>query len=377
MKEKYKRLALLGKGATAKVYLVEDAESGKRYAMKVCENKELLRKEARMLRGLTQGDVAGEENLIKEDKITGDRDVVEERETMGGELKKVYFPAFVEYLEGDNALVMEYLEGKDLQTVLDEAQGRQESERQQQGKAPGQQGKGQWHLWGRASGEKHGMVKRYLEPGEAVYIMGEVLCALEQLHTQSPTVIYRDLKPANIMLCRDGSVKLIDLGAACVDFMESAGIAGHAESPMRPEMSQESNGSVITRAGTYGYAAPEQFWEGAAVDRTCDIYSAGKVFAYLITGKNPAEPPYDMENFCRGLGRIEAGFMEVLERSLAVAPQARYETAAQMWQAILRAAETNGKGRTGRCPRKRGHRRSKSTRTYEKCIWRSEYRRIF
>ena len=80
----------------------------------------------------------------------------------------------------------------------------------------------------------------------------------------------------------------------------------------------------MTRAGTYGYAAPEQFWPGVIPDVTCDIYAAGKVLAYLVSGKNPAEPPYDVEQFCKELQEIPQDWLEIIERSLMPEPQARY-----------------------------------------------------
>lgn len=280
MQEKYKKIALLGKGATAKVFLVQEAVSGKKYAMKVCENKELAVEEAKILQSVA-------------DKGGG------------------RFPAFIEYLEEEGALIMEYLEGKDLQTLLDK-------------------------------GER-------LEPGEVLYIMEGILRALHLLHTQTPPIIYRDLKPANIMLCKDGRVCLIDLGAA---------------------WRETDAGNKNYKAGTYGYAAPEQFWEGARPGKVWDIYGAGKVFSYLLSGKNPAEPPYDVKQFCKTLKKLPAAFVQILERSLSLEPQARYADCESMWQEIYRASlEENKK----RMPQKRG----KNTRIYQKCIWKSEYQRIF
>ncbi len=319
----YKKLSLLGKGATAEVYLVEDVVSRGRYAMKISENRELLRKEAWILYMLTAP--------AKEEGAGAVEELAEERV----DLKACkYFPEFVAFLPEENALVMEYLEGQDLQSVL-----------------------------------SRGL---RLELGEVIYIMGEVLRALEALHMHRPAIVYRDLKPANIMLCRDGSVRLIDLGATCFgdagELMETE--AGPVEDGGSMTEGENAREVIVTRAGTYGYAAPEQFWEGAEISKSCDIYSAGKVFAYLLTGKNPAEPPYDVENFCRGICGKQAAFMEVLERSLALSPQARYETAEEMWRAIQRAYE-EGKNKAGR------PKQQKYVRIYEKCIWKSEYRRIF
>lgn len=322
--EEYKKKTLLGKGATAEVYLVEEVLSRRCFAMKISDNRELLQMEAGMLSKLT-GQVASAEKIWVEQEPK--ENLAEPTATLGKQGNNKYFPEFETYLPEKNILVMEYLEGRDLQSVLDR--------------------------------------DKNLEIGEVVYIIGEILQALKVLHEQIPPIVYRDVKPANIMLCRDGSVRLIDLGAACA-------IDNRYEEVIEGQSLEKDGFAGITRmrAGTYGYAAPEQFWEGARISVSCDLYSVGKVFAYLLTGKNPAEPPYDMENFCRGLCGKAASFMEVLERSLALSVQARYESAEEMWCAIQEAYASIRMG--GRYPK-----RQKTARIYEKCIWKSEYRRIF
>lgn len=290
LQEKYKKLALLGRGATAQVFLVEEPAGELRYAMKVCENRELLRMEAQMLEHVT--------------REAGDRR---------------YFPAFVAYLETENALVMEYLEGQNLQALLD-------------------------------CGVR-------FEAAEVLWMIRDVLQALEVLHEHG--MIYRDLKPANIMLCRDGHVRLIDLGAACYE-------GAKAEFDTDRSNTQKK----CLRAGTYGYAAPEQFWEGILPDKTCDIYSAGKVLAYLVSGKNPAEPPYDMEHYCKGLRKVSSELMDVIIRSLSFNPAGRYADCKQMRRALELAYD--------RMLKRRGvYRGRRRDIIYEKCIWKSEYRRIF
>lgn len=277
--EKYRKVALLGQGATAQVFLVVDGTGNRQYAMKVGKNKLILQQEARMLQ-----QVAGENS----------------------------FPEFVEYMKEENALIMEYLEGQNLQKLLNQGIRFEEEE-----------------IWG---------------------IMKEVLRALSILHRQKPGIVYRDLKPANIMLGKDGSIRLIDLGAACYVKGETGGISN--------------------KAGTYGYAAPEQFWEGVPSDITCDIYSAGKVLAYLVSGKNPLEPPYDMEHYCKRLKRVKPEIMEIISRSLSLNPAGRYENCTEMYRALDVAFHK-------KTERRRFFRRRRSTIIYEKCIWKSEYRRIF
>lgn len=99
------------------------------------------------------------------------------------------------------------------------------------------------------------------------------LCGvLRYLHSQQPNpIIYRDMKPSNIMLQPDGTLKLIDFGIA-------------------REYKQDSNGDT-TYVGTKGYAAPEQFGR-AQTDARTDIYGLGVTMYHLLTGKSPYEPPY-------------------------------------------------------------------------------------
>lgn len=94
----------------------------------------------------------------------------------------------------------------------------------------------------------------------------ELTEVLQYLHTQNPPVIYRDLKPSNIMIRPDGSIKLIDFGAA---------FSGKQE--------LEGDGMI---AGTPGYAAPEQWRDGRA-GKTSDIYALGAVLHEMLTGISP------------------------------------------------------------------------------------------
>ncbi len=279
MENRYKEIRKLGEGASAQVYLVEEISTGKVYALKKSEKSGLLQQEAQILERLTESG----------------------------------FPKIKEYT--GNCLVMEYIEGKNLQELLEE-------------------------------GKRFSMK-------EIRYLMEEILRLLHILHKQEPPMIYRDLKPANIMLGRNGKVYLIDFGAVYSRDIED-----------RVERSQ----GVL--AGTYGYAAPEQFWNGVVPGIQCDIYAAGKVLAYLLSGKNPAVPPYDMESYCRGLKRVPTEFLMIIERSLATNPWARYETSESMRRDLRLAYEAFSRKRLFKLHKKVPH-------EYIKCIWLSEYRRIF
>lgn len=96
--------------------------------------------------------------------------------------------------------------------------------------------------------------------------------ALLYLHSLEPNpIIYRDMKPSNIILTGSGRLKLIDFGIA-------------------REYKSQSEGDTVY-IGTRGYAAPEQFGTGQT-SAASDIYSLGVTLHHLLTGKNPMEPPF-------------------------------------------------------------------------------------
>lgn len=106
-------------------------------------------------------------------------------------------------------------------------------------------------------------------PVGQVISIGRALCdVLGYLHVQDPPIIFRDIKPANIMLKKDGGIALIDFGIA---------------RRYRPER-QRDTGPL----GSPGYAAPEQYGREQSSPRT-DIYGLGMTLQTLLTGKEPLE----------------------------------------------------------------------------------------
>lgn len=133
------------------------------------------------------------------------------------------------------------------------------------------------------------------------------LCGvLRYLHGQQPhPIIYRDMKPANIMLQPDGSLKLIDFGIA-------------------REYKQESNADT-TYIGTKGYAAPEQFGK-AQTDARTDIYALGVTMYHLLTGKSPYEPPYQFVPVRQLVPELSHGIEYILSKCIQSEPADRYQT---------------------------------------------------
>jgi serine/threonine protein kinase len=137
--------------------------------------------------------------------------------------------------------------------------------------------------------------------------------ALGLQHAHAAGLIHRDVKPSNLMINRNGIVKLLDLG-----------LARFEESDV--DLTQGK------KLGTLAYVAPEQATDSHAVDARADIYSLGVTFYLALTGRSPkpgngigdAVPP-DLEdtiNFDR--------IMTVLRRMTAQAPAERYQSAAEV-----------------------------------------------
>ncbi len=100
---------------------------------------------------------------------------------------------------------------------------------------------------------------------EAVRIGTEILEVLEYLHERDIPVIYRDLKPANVMLRPDGHISLIDFGACRL-------------------MEKEAGGDTLN-LGTNGFAAPEQYGNLGQTDPRTDIYCFGRTLLQLAGGR--------------------------------------------------------------------------------------------
>lgn len=134
----------------------------------------------------------------------------------------------------------------------------------------------------------------------------ELCGVLGYLHTQRPNpIIYRDMKPSNIMLQPDGSLKLIDFGIA-------------------REYKEASSGDT-TYIGTKGYAAPEQFGR-AQTDARTDIYALGVTMYHLVTGKSPYEPPYQFVPVRQLDPALSRGMEYILNKCVQPEPAGRYQS---------------------------------------------------
>ena len=250
---KYKILNEIGRGGMSTVYLAINEKANKPWAVKE------VRKNGISNRELVKQSLMVEINLLKKLKHKG-------------------LPSIVDIIDQqDNYLiVMDYIEGITLENIMQE----------------------------------EGM-----QPQEKVVDWAIQLCdVLQYLHTRKPAIIYRDMKPSNIMLRSDGSVVLIDFGTAR-EFKER-----HVED--------------TTCLGTQGYAAPEQFGGMGQTDERTDIYSLGATMYRLVTGHNPSEPPYEMYPITHWNPRLSTGLEGIIAKCTSKDPKSRYQSVQEVRYAL-------------------------------------------
>src|SRR5438552_10467512 len=137
---------------------------------------------------------------------------------------------------------------------------------------------------------------------------------LQYLHSRPKPIIYRDLKPANLMIDGNtGRVMLIDFGIA-------------------RWVTQQEKG--VTAVGTMGYAPPELF--GGRVEPASDVYSLGATMFHLITGADPQDNPLLIFDFAKNPSprqiapSISTEMEHILMRAVEYKPEDRFRTAGEL-----------------------------------------------
>jgi serine/threonine protein kinase len=134
---------------------------------------------------------------------------------------------------------------------------------------------------------------RLAEP-RVIDIALQILDTLAYLHGLEPPVIYRDLKPSNVMMMTNGQAKLIDFG-----------IARH----FQPEQH-------ATMIGTQGYAPPEQY--RGKVELRSDLYALGATMHHALSGRDPAnEAPFSFPPLGRLCSDVEPALARLVDDALA------------------------------------------------------------
>ena len=209
---RYKITRLLGGGGMGMVYLATD----QRLANRPCAIKEMV-----------------DHFIDQAQRIEANEYFAREADTLA-QLKHQAIPAITDRFELANRhyLVMEYVEGRNLEEEL------------------------------AVRGEP-------LPEGLVIDIARQLCDVLSYLHGLVPPIIYRDMKPSNVMLNSNGRVVLVDFGIARL-------------------FKAARKGTMI---GTLGFAPPEQYQ--GLVDPRSDIYSLGATLHYVLTGRDPEKfPPF-------------------------------------------------------------------------------------
>ncbi len=255
---KYRILSELGHGGMSTVYLVMNEKTNKLWAMKKIRKTDTT-----------------EHKLLKESLQV-------EIETLK-KLKHPNLPSVTEVIEQQDEylVVMDYIEGISLEKLLED--------------------------------------KGVLEEEQVVRYAIQLCDVLSYLHTRKPAIIYRDMKPSNIVLKPDGTVVLIDFGTAR-EFKQDA--------------LRDTN-----NLGTRGYAAPEQFGKRGQTDARTDIYCLGMTLYQLITAHNPGEPPYEIYPITRWNPKLSSGLEKIISKCIQKNPKDRFQSADELMAALLEYRE--------------------------------------
>lgn len=263
---RYRVVSILGQGGMGAVYLTEDQSLfGKRWALKEFVD--------------TFTNPADRANAIKQ---------FDQEARILVSLSHANLPHVADYFTegGRQYLVMEYVDGDPLATLLQASKGG-------------------------------------LSEAQVIGWAAQLCDVLEYLHGQKPQpVIFRDLKPANIMLAHNGQIKLIDFGIA--------------------RLFDVAKRTDTLKMGTVGYAPPEQYAGHGQTDARSDIYALGAALHHLLTGRDPSTQPFIFPA-CRTLKSTVSPVMEaVLARAVQLDPAQRFQSAAELRQALLGTSMKGG-----------------------------------
>lgn len=153
---------------------------------------------------------------------------------------------------------------------------------------------------------------------ETITIAMRLTKILTYIHDQG--IVYRDLKPDNVMIKPDGSVKLLDFGIA------------------RVYKSDQEKDTVIL--GTPGFAAPEQYGT-SQTDQRSDIYSLGALIHHALTGRDPREKPFDFDNPSTMGITISPAMENIIMKALSLKKENRYSSITEMEKDMKEAYSGN------------------------------------
>lgn len=249
---KYEILKEIGHGGMSTVYLAMDKNLNKQWAVK---------------------------EIRKNGNDANDLSVVNSLQAEADLMKKLDHPALPRIVDIINnaetiCIIMDYIEGETLEKIISE----------------------------------YGA-----QPEETVIGWAMQLCdALQYLHSQKPPIIYRDMKPANVMLNPEGNLKVIDFGIA--------------------REYKEKSLADTTTLGTRGYCPPEQY--GKQTDARSDIYALGMTMHHLLTGQDPRLPGYEYASIRQYRSELSSSLERIVDKCVAIDPENRYQSCSELMYAL-------------------------------------------
>lgn len=244
---KYEILKEIGRGGMSIVYLAMDKHLNKQWAVKEIRKKGNGKNDEIVINSLL-----AEANMMKK-------------------LDHPSLPRIVDIIDNGFTIyvVMDYIEGESLDKILNE----------------------------------YGA-----QPEDMVIGWAKQLCdALSYLHSQKPSIIYRDMKPANVMLKPEGNIKIIDFGIA--------------------REYKEQNLADTTVLGTKGYAPPEQY--SGQTDPRSDIFALGMTMHHLLTGVDPRNGEA-YASVRQWNPELSEGIEIIIDRCVEPAAENRYQSCADL-----------------------------------------------
>lgn len=263
LKDRYCIRKVLGEGAMSTVYLVEDMESP------------LTMRALKEMR----------EDFPDEKEKEEARALFHKEAELLHALSHEGLPAVTDFfdVEGSHYIVMEFVKGETLQAAFARRQAPYTLE-------------------------------------ELLPLVEQLLDILDYLHRRDPPVIFRDLKPSNIMVTPQGMIRLIDFG-----------IARH--------FTPGKNRDTFVM-GTPGFSAPEQYGQGQTDPRS-DIYSLGATIYYLLTAEDVTQFSFNFPSATEFNEKIPFWMANLILKCLQKDPGARFSSAREM-KAYLKEMKDNG-----------------------------------
>ena len=247
---RYRIINEIGSGGTSVVYLVSDNHLNKNFAIKEIKKDDFANS------GVIAGDLIDEANIMNK-------------------LNHPLLPRIIDVIDRGSYVyvVMDYIQGQSLDKVR---------------------------------------LHYNTIPQEYVIHWFKQLCeVLTYLHVANPPIIFRDLKPSNIILTFDGSIRLIDFGAA-------------------REFKHKQQNIESKNWGTKNYAAPEQVMYGIA-DARSDIYSLGVTMHHLLTGADPGDYNNSLKPIRMYNPKLSPELEKIIDKCTRIRPEERYQNCRELY----------------------------------------------